>query len=349
MRRFLFTVLAVAGALAPATGALSQTAPGAQPSIGIRLLQAPVSLQNDPRAKTYIIDHVAPGMTISRRVAVSSTYNSPVEVKLYSGPAVINGGSFNAEPIGQTNDLSTWITVAPTSVTVPPRGEVDATVTIAVPLNAVSGERYAVVWAQPPESTSGSGVSVINRVGIRVYLSVGNGPAPAIDFTINSLTAARNSSGIPYVTAQVHNTGGRALDLSGTLMLTNGPGGTSAGPFPAKLGTTLGIGQTEPVTVPLDRNIPSGPWLATITLSSDQVTRVAAATISFPLVAGETSSPVPARAVTHRTGNFWVTSVIAVIVLVAVGLLLLLLWRRRREEEEDEAGGTLVGARRGNQ
>jgi len=85
LRRFLFTVLAVAGALAPATGALSQTAPGAQPSIGIRLLQAPVSLQNDPRAKTYIIDHVAPGMTISRRVAVSSTYDSPVEVKLYSG------------------------------------------------------------------------------------------------------------------------------------------------------------------------------------------------------------------------------------------------------------------------
>ena len=349
MRRVLFTALAVAGALAPATGALSQTTPGAQPSIGIRLLQAPVSLQNDPRAKTYIIDHVAPGTTISRRVAVSSTYNSPVDVKLYGGPAVINGGSFNAEPIGQTNDLSTWITVAPNSVTVPAHGEVDATVTIAVPLSAASGERYAVVWAQPPESTSSSGVSVINRVGIRVYLSVGNGPSPTIDFTIDSLTAARNASGIPYVTAQVHNTGGRALDLSGTLALTDGPGGTSAGPFPAKLGTTLGIGQTEPVTVPLDRNIPSGPWRATITLSSDQVTRVAAATISFPLVAGETSSPVPARAVSHRTGSFWATSVIAVIVLVAVGLLLLLLWRRRKEEEDDETGGTLVGAGRRGQ
>ena len=347
MRKLIIILLAVAGAVAPATGALSQTSQGAQPSIGIRLLQAPVSLQNDPRAKIYIIDHVAPATTISRRVAVSSTYSSPVQVQLYSGPATINGGSFNAEPIGQTNDLSTWITVAPTSVTIPPNGEVDATVTVTVPANATSGERYAVVWAQPPESTNSGGVSVINRVGIRVYLSVGNGPSPTIDFTINSLTAARNASGIPYVSAQVRNMGGRALDLSGTLALTDGPGGTSAGPFPAKLGTTLGIGQTEPVTVPLDRNIPSGPWRATITLSSDQVTRVAAATISFPQVAGETSAPVPAVAVHHRNASFWAAAVIAVIILAAVGLLIfLLLWRRRNDDEDDEPDDKFVGVGR---
>ena len=341
-------MLAVAGALAPATGALGQTSPSAQPQIGIRLLEAPVSLQNDPRARIYIIDHVAPGESFTRKVAVSSTSDSPVEVKLYSGPAEINGGAFNGEPIGQTNDLSSWITVSPSAVTVPPHGQVTTMVTITVPLNASSGERYAVVWAQLPESTS-SGISQINRVGIRVYLSVGTGGSPPIDFTVNSLTAARNASGIPYVTAEVHNTGGRALDLTGTLTLTNGPGGTSAGPFPAKLGTTLGLGQTEPVTVPMDRNIPSGPWTATITLSSDQVTRVAAATISFPLVAGATSAPVPAVAVHHRTGSFWATSVIAVIVLLAVGLLLLLLWRRRREEDDDEAHDTLVGAGRRDQ
>ena len=341
-------MLAVAGAIAPATGALGQTSQPAQPQIGIRLLEAPVSLQNDPRAQVYIIDHVAPGATFSRKVAVSSTADSPVQVQLYSGSATINGGSFNGEPVGQTNDLSTWITVSPSSVTIPPHGEVTATVTIAVPQNASSGERYAVVWAQPPESTGNGGISVINRVGIRVYLSVGTGAAPPIDFTINSLTAARNASGIPYVTAQVHNTGGRALDLTGTLALTNGPGGTSAGPFPAKLGTTLGIGQTEPVTIPLARNIPSGPWLATITLTSDQVTHAAAATITFPTVAGETSAPVLAVAVHHRNASFWAAAVIAVIVLAAVGLLILLLWRRRKEDDEDDQGRKLVGAGRPN-
>lgn len=338
-------MLAVAGVIAPATGALGQTTTPPQPSIGIRLLQAPVALQNDPRAKVYIIDHVGPGTTFSRQVAVSSTSDSPVRVQLYSGPAVINGGAFNGEPIGTTNDLSSWITVSPNVVTIPPHGEVSVTVTIAVPLNAASGEQYAVVWAQPPPST-GSGISEVNRVGIRVYLSVGTGAAPTIDFTINSLTAARNASGVPYVTALVHNTGGRALDLSGALALTKGPGGTSAGPFPAKLGTTLGIGQTEPVTVPLDPNIPSGPWLATITLSSDQVTREAAATISFPIVAGTTSAPVPAVAVHHRSASFWAAAVIALVILAAVGLLLFLFWRRREEDEEDDSGRKLVGAGR---
>lgn len=350
MRRLLLTILAVAGAIAPATGALGQTGSNAPQLIGIRLLEAPVSEQNDPRAKVYIIDHVSAGANFSRKVAVSSTYTSPVRVQLYSGPAVINGGSFNAEPVGATSDLSTWISVSPSSVVVPPHGEVTVNVTVTVPANATSGERYAVVWAQPPGNASSSGVTVVNRVGIRVYLSVGNGPAPLVDFTINSLTAARNASGIPYVTAEVHNTGGRALDLAGSLTLTNGPGGTNAGPFPAKLGTTLGIDQTEPVTVPLDRNIPSGPWRATITLSSDQVTRVAAATISFPQIAGETSAAVPAVAVHHRNASFWAAAVIAVIILAAVGLLIfLLLWRRRREEEEDESDDKFVGAARQNQ
>lgn len=339
-------MLAVAGVISPATGALGQTGASTQPSIGIRLLQAPVNLQNDPRAKIYIIDHVSPGTTFSRQVAVSSTSDSPVRVQLYSGPAVIDGGSFNGEPIGATSDLSSWITVNPSSVVVPPHGEVSANVTVAVPVNASSGERYAVVWAQPPANTNSGGVSVINRVGIRVYLSVGTGASPTIDFTINSLTAAKNASGVPYVTALVHNTGGRALDLTGTLALTKGPGGTNAGPFPAKLGTTLGIGQTEPVTVPLDRNIPSGPWLATITLSSDQVTRQAAATISFPTAAGTTSAPVRAVAVHHRNASFWAAAVIALIILGAVGMLLFLFWRRRNEDEEDESGPRLVDAGR---
>lgn len=334
----------MAGAFAPATGALAQTGTGEQPSIGIQLLQAPVGLKNDPRARTYIIDHVAPGTNLSRQIAVSSTSDRPVRVQLYSGPAVINGGSFNAEPAGRTSDLTSWITVAPDVVVVPPHGEVTATVTIAVPANASSGERYGVVWAQPPANAGSGGIAVVNRVGIRVYLSVGSGPSPLIDFTINSLTAARDSSGTPYVTASVHNTGGRALDLSGSLILNNGPGGTRAGPFPAKLGTTLGIGQTEPATVPLDRDIPSGPWVAVITLSSDQVSHQATATITFPVGAGTTSAAVRAVAVRHRSAGFVLTAVIALILLVALALLVLLIWRRRDKDEEKDRHQNPIGA-----
>ena len=327
----------MAGVVAPATATSAQISSGSQPSIGIRLLEAPVALENDPRARVYIIDHVPAGTTLSRRIAVSSTSDAPVRVQLYGGAAVVSGGSFVAQPAGQNNDLSTWITVAPSVVTIPPHGETTVTATITVPQDATSGEKYGVIWAQPPESGGGGGIAVVNRVGIRVYLSVGSGPAPLIDFTINSLTAARNSSGDPYVTALVHNTGGRALDLTGSLSLSGGPGGTSAGPFPAKLGTTLGIGQTEPVTILLDRNTPSGPWVAAVTLTSDQVTREAKGTITFPTAAGKSGAAVPAIAVPpHRDSNFWFTAVIAVIALGAVGFLVLLVWRRRDREEEQE-------------
>ena len=99
----------------------------------------------------------------------------------------------------------------------------------------------------------------VSRVGIRLYLSVGPGGSPAADFTIDSLTAVRSPDGQPMVLATVHNTGGRALDMSGTLELSDGPGGLSAGPFPATLGTTLGIGDTEPVTIALDEADPHRP------------------------------------------------------------------------------------------
>jgi len=84
------------------------------------------------------------------------------------------------------------------------------------------------------------------------------------------------------VLADVHNTGGRALDMNGSLQLTAGPGGLSAGPFPATLGTTLAIGDTETVTIPLDKALPAGPWDARITLHSGLLDRSAKATITFP-------------------------------------------------------------------
>lgn len=80
----------------------------------------------------------------------------------------------------------------------------------------------------------------------------------------------------------MHNLGGRALDMNGSLELKGGPGGLSAGPFPASLGTTLAIGATEPVTVVLDKALPAGPWDAQITLKSGLVEQTARATITFP-------------------------------------------------------------------
>ena len=68
IKRSLVFILLAAGTLVPAAGASAQTQPPAPPagSIGIRLLEAPVNRENDPRARIYIVDHVSQGTTIAR-------------------------------------------------------------------------------------------------------------------------------------------------------------------------------------------------------------------------------------------------------------------------------------------
>jgi hypothetical protein len=193
-----------------------------------------------------------------------------------------------------------------------------------------------VVWAEtttPPAEDGG--VTQVSRVGIRIYLSVGPGGVPASDFRIESMTAARDASGAPEVQASVRNTGGRALDLSGQLMLTKGPGGLSAGPFEITLGTTLGVDQTEPIAVSLNENLPDGPWLATITAKSGLVEQTAEARLTFPTDPG-VAAPVTAE---QPAGVPWLPIGLA----VAAGLLLLagVIWwfllRRRRRQQQPAA------------
>jgi hypothetical protein len=139
------------------------------------------------------------------------------------------------------------------------------------------------------------------------------------------------------VTAQVHNTGGRALDMTGSLKLSAGPGGLSAGPFPARLGTTLAPGQTEPVTVLLDKSVPNGPWTARIDLQSGLLKRAAEGTILFPTAAGTTSAPVKAKNVSlAKNRNFLVPLAILLLFGIAIGIFFLF-WKRRKRDEDEEA------------
>jgi CheY-like chemotaxis protein len=295
-------------------------------SLGLRLVDAPVSASDDPRARIYIVDHLAPGTVIKRRIEVSNTTTASAHVMLYAAAAGIEKGSFLGAAGNTANDLSTWTSVDPGEPDVPAGGKLMATVTIAVPADAAPGEQYGVVWAETRSAPSaGGGVTQVSRVGIRLYVSVGPGGAPAAKFTIDTLTAERSASGAPTVVASVHNTGGRALDMNGTLDLRGGPGGLSAGPFPAKLGTTLAIGATERVTITLDKALPAGPWDAEITLRSGMVEGSVSATITFPAAgSSEAVTTTPAASV-------WPKAAVAIVVVgVGVALALMLFRRRRR-------------------
>jgi hypothetical protein len=309
---------AVAGALLLAltvTGSAHARADGS--GIGLRLLDVPSTASLDPRARIYIVDHLAPGTVIHRRIEIANTTASGARVALYPAAASLGKGSFLGTAGHARNELSTWTRVSPGTSDVAAGKRMKAVVTIAVPSDAAPGERYGVVWAEVRSTpAAGGGITQVNRVGIRMYLSVGPGGPPAADFAITAVTATRSRDGQPTVIATVHNTGGRAVDMSGTLRLGAGPGGLKAGPFPAQLGTTLAIGDTEPVTIPLDKRLPAGPWKARVDLHSGLVKRHAQTIITFPPAA--------------REANSWSSFVIALAALaLALGLTAVMVAFRR--------------------
>ncbi|MEO0025068.1 MAG: hypothetical protein RL196_1509 [Actinomycetota bacterium] len=297
---------------------LAKPTPAASPeNVGIRLTEVSETLANDPRARLYIIDRVAPGTTFSRKIEIENDASVSNVIEVYAAGAAIVDGAFVGGEGATPNELSTWVTLSAPSVSLRARKVSNVIATISVPADASAGERYAVVWAQVETPSKTTGITTINRVGIRIYLSVGEGGGSESSFEIKSLAATREADGTPKVLALVTNTGGRALDTSGELRLTDGPGGSSAGPLAVTLGTTLAIGTTETVNIKLPRALPVGPWLAALTLHSGLLTETASATIKFPDIG--TSPPVP----TTQSGTpllVWVLPAIIAALLIAAGM-----------------------------
>jgi len=333
MRRTILAALA-ALLLATALTSLPAVAQTAANAVSIRLADAPTDRADDPRARIYIVDHLHQGDRIVRHVEVGNGTGQTQTMEVYAAGATVADGQWKVADGRTQSELSSWTTVSPRTLVIPAGGKAQATVTVDVPRDAVDGERYAVVWTQPPESAGA--VGVVNRVGVRMYVSVGEGPEPVTDFRIDNLVAARDARGRPVVRAKVTNTGRRAIDLSGSLQLSDGPGSLRAGPFPVQLGTTLGPAESAPATVTLAADLPDGPWKATVTVTSGEVTRKAQATITFPSDAGTSAKPVTAESVKRQRR---VLLPLALALLLAVVLALLVLaWRRRRRRVEHRPG-----------
>ncbi len=272
----------LAGIMIPASGALAAAPQPTDAGIGIRIVDAPPdSSRNDPLALSYIVNRLAPGKTIQRRIEVSNSTRSTAAVAVYPASAGLRRGEFVFGPNHNKNELAGWTSVSRSVVRLQSGTKAFETVTIRVPRDASAGERYAVIWAEVATSGSG-GVKLANRVGIRMYLSVGAGGAPPTNFAIGRLTAKRSSSGQSLVVARIHNSGKRTIAVSGNLTLSNGPGGVRAGPFAARLVMPLTPGSTRAVTVRLDKQLPRGPWRAQLRLKSRLIQRVAVATLTFP-------------------------------------------------------------------
>jgi hypothetical protein len=145
-----------------------------QGGITARLIAAPGASSKDPLARVAVVAKLAAGTTISRTVEISNTTASPAALTVYPAAASNVSGRF-AFAAGHTqNELSSWIHVSDPALRLLPRERATETVTIAMPKGATVGERTAVVWTEI-RATASTGVELVNRVGVRVYLLDGAG------------------------------------------------------------------------------------------------------------------------------------------------------------------------------
>jgi hypothetical protein len=292
--------------------------------VSIRLADASASPHDDPLARSAIVNSVGPGGTVHRQVEVINGTGSSQQVVVYSAGAAVSEGKFAFLPGREANDLVGWVTLDHDVLALTPRTTAMVNVTIHVPPDATPGERYGVVWTEVSVNPAGGGITMVNRVGVRMYLTVGPGGPPAAGFEVSAPVAGRNGSGSPTISVQVRNTGGRTLDIGGTVDLSGGPGGIRAGPFPIHLRESIAPRGAETATVAFDKRLPDGPWDVRIDLRSGLTAAVAHAIVRFPPVA---EAPlVPAVRVMVAAGSA---------LLAAIALLLLV--RRRRARARSRA------------
>ena len=137
--------------------------------------------------------------------------------------------------------------------------------------------------------------------------------------------------GRQYVSADIDDTGGRAIDLSGTVRLSHGPGGVSAGPFGVSQIFTLAPGQSIAITFPVPRMLPIGPWLASLRTVSGLNVQQATATIKF-------DNRAVATGLLGESSLIWLSGLAALLLLGGFAF-----WRARRSAAQAKAAHRVVG------
>ena len=266
--------------ITPASGLAATSRPSAEVSgIGVKLVDPPASSATSPFARTYITGTFQAGSQVKADVEVSNTTTRPQTISIYAAGASMRAGAFSFAAGRVKNELSRWTGVSRSHLRLGPGRATIVTVRVRIPANATRGERYSVMWASV-DAPGNTGVTLVNRVGVRMYLSVGGAAAPR--YTISTPRASRTPNGAPRVGAIVTNTGPSTITVSGWMTLSHGPGGLRVGPFHVKLARPLAPGASRRVATQLTSQLPRGPWRVEVALTSGSTHHSATTTLTFP-------------------------------------------------------------------
>jgi hypothetical protein len=166
-------------------------------SVGIRIAQIPAALADEPLAGAYIISRLQPGIELAQRLEVFNTSTQDIKVSLYPGLATFKNDKFLIGDGRDGNELTSWTKLSPNSVILKPGKNQYFTMTISPPAGALSLQQFGVIWAEVQGEKNSSGITAVSRVGIRMYIPVGNAPAitisaPNVSSTMNEIIVKKS-------------------------------------------------------------------------------------------------------------------------------------------------------------
>lgn len=174
---------------------------------------------NDPLTTSWFIYEVRPGQSIESEVTVENKSNQSAQAGIYAVDATsTSDGAFTLKAKGTKEDAGAWIKIGGFA-DMAPKSKGSLPFKIVVPSNASPGDHVAGIAVEIKESDEKlqtSGVKVIQRVGVRVYLNVQGERRENL-----SIKSARTvqENGSTFIKYSLENTGNTNLDLEGQLLL----------------------------------------------------------------------------------------------------------------------------------
>jgi len=250
----LALALAVTPALTGALGAISLAAASAD-DITWSVEPAPTP-EGQRRMFEYSVD---PGTQVVDSVVITNHGQTSADFVIYATDAIneYDTGAFgllasDEEPV----DAGAWIETADEAITLAPGTEATVPFTMLVPSDASPGDHVAGIVAAvlTKGEQDGAAVTLEQRVGSRVYLTVSGIPEAAVE--VGGATTAFNASFNPFAPGDldfsytVTNTGNVRVDVNQSVTIT-GPFGIPLGEFTPEPLSDLLPRQTVRISAPV--------------------------------------------------------------------------------------------------
>lgn len=270
----------------------------------------------EARDRSYVVRTVQPGDEFTDRLLAVNLTDAPLELDVAPVDATITAdGQFAPGATAEADGR--WVAVAPNRVRVPARGTMPVDVRIRVPADAAAGDHIAAVVAQKAGGPTGSGnVRLVQRVGVRVYLTVqSSGESSRTGGLVRSfeIKDLRWTHGTFEI--DVQNTGDLLVEPLGTLTISRG--GLDATTDVPVLGT-VPPHELRTFKVPSPRQLEPGNYDARIRLRLVQGGGEQEKTLAFT-VDGAVKAADDADG-KKRRGLPWWLIVLAVVALAGVAI-----------------------------